>query len=278
VVEFRTPEDAQGTLGWVVVTPPVSGATAEVSLVWTLEHGAETRTVTADATLTGQERAFEAPFHWEGPAAARRWSVDVAVHWEGRELRRQHHSRVLEPGFTRWQVTLDAGGEEWDPEAVARDAGAAAPALPWRLERQDPSDPDFGELGEAFVVRLAGSWDAAQTEEIAWAVATFTLPSERPVAFAYFSGGPVEVWCGARLDPDVVASGPAHPAGTDPTPRRTSPVTLGPGRHQVVFRCHRPPELHPGWWVLAAGVVSPEDGQVQVDAVTEPPASAASGR
>ncbi len=270
VLEFRAPEEAQGTLGWVVVAPPESGAATQVSLTWTLERGGETRTVTSDATLRDSERAFQAPFRWEGEPESLRWTVDAIVRWEGKELRRRHRSRVLQPGFGAWRVAPGSPDDGSDPEGVAADARSATPALPWRTERQDPCDPDFGELSEPFVVRLARSFDApGEKEDTAWAVATFTLPSERPVAFAYFAGGPVEVWCGARLDPDVGGAGATHPVDTSPRSRRTSPVTLGPGRHQVVFRCRRPPDMHAWWWFLAAAVVNPADGEVQIDAVPE---------
>jgi hypothetical protein len=79
----------------------------------------------------------------------------------------------------------------------------------------------------------------------------------------------VEVWCRTRLESDVGRAGPANPMDASRQPRRTSPVTLPAGRHRVLFSCRRPADLHPGWWVLAAAVIDPTDGEVQVDVIPE---------
>ncbi len=272
VVEHHAPDDAQGTLGWVVAGAPESGAAAEVSVAWTLERGAETRTVTVTATVLGTDRVFESPFRWDGAHYPLRWTADVLVRWEGKEVHRRHRSRVLLPGLSTWRVAVGAPPADPAPEpgAIVADAAAPAPQLSWRTVAQDSSEPDFGDLGELFVLRFAGwSQPASEAEDQGWAVATFTVPSERPVAFAYFAPGPVEVWCGRRLEPDVGRAGPAQPMDASRQARRTSPVTLPAGRHQVLFTCRRPADLHPGWWVLAAAVIDPAGGEVQVDVVPE---------
>ena len=272
VAEHRAPDDARGTLGWVVVGAPASGAAADVSVAWALERGAEMQTVAATAALRDGEQAFECPFRWEGSPLPLRWTADVRVRWEGREVHRRHRSRVLQPGLPEWRVAA-AGSEPnspFEPEVIVADATGAAPSRRWRTVRQDPTDLDFGELGELFVVRFAGwSQPAGEADEVGWAVATFDVPSERPVAFGYFASGPVEVWCGTRLESDVGRAGPANPMDAFRQPRRTSPVTLPAGRHRVLFSCRRPADLHPGWWVLAAAVIDPTDGEVQVDVIPE---------
>jgi hypothetical protein len=242
-----------------------------VSLVWTLERGGEARTVTATATLRGSDQAFESPFRWDGTPSPMRWTADVHVRWEGREVHRRHRSQVLQPGLSEWRVSV-AGTDldRADPRAIVADATAPSAQGSWRTVRQDPSDPDLGDLAEPFVLRFAGwSQPVSESEETGWAVATFTVPSERPVAFSYFAPGPVDVWCGTRLHPDVEQAGPTQPMDASPQARRTSPVTLPAGRHQVLFTCRRPVGLHPGWWVLAAAVINPADAEVQVDAVPE---------
>ena len=236
VVEHRAPDDARGTLGWVVVGAPASGAAADVSVAWALERGAEMQTVAATAALRDGDQAFECPFRWEGSPLPLRWTADVRVRWEGREVHRRHRSRVLQPGLPEWRVAVPGSdpSSPFEPEVIVADATGAAPSRRWRTVRQDPTDLDFGELGELFVVRFAGwSQPAGEAEEVGWAVATFDVPSERPVAFGYFASGPVEVWCGTRLESDVGRAGPANPMDASRQPRRTSPVTLPAGRHRV---------------------------------------------
>lgn len=270
IVEHRTPDDAQGTLGWVVVAPG-QGSRANVSLTWTLERGHEHETFSDATSLTGSDRAFAAPFRWDGSPSPLRWTVDVAVAWEGGEVRQRHRSAVLQPSPPQWRVAVapGAGAQQREPAAVVRDAESPRGGLAWQTRRWDPSDPDFGELGEPFVLRLARSFRPAADDvgETAWAVAAFTLPSPRAVAFAYSSSGAADVWCGSQLDPDIAGAGPTSLIDSRPRRRRTSSVTLGAGRHQVVFTCRRPKDLHPGWWFLSASIVHPESGEVQVDAL-----------
>ncbi|MEA2293192.1 MAG: hypothetical protein QOE86_831 [Solirubrobacteraceae bacterium] len=239
VVDYTAPEEAAAVLGRVVVAAAEHGPPVVAQASWTLERGGAAETVASEPVeVTGDAAVLDAPWAWDGTLVPLRWSVEVTARWGDEVVAERHVSDVLVPTFAAWEIA----GRRW----VA-----------------DPGDIDFPELTAPAVLQfrtvLEEGADAARV------AATLAVAAERDVAFAYAGGGDVAVEVdGEPVTADVTGNGPMPFYTLAPRLRRTAPVRLGAGRHEVVFTCPRG-DVESHDWYLWASAVDPADGSVVLD-------------
>ena len=254
VLAATAPEDAAAAHGHVVVAAAEHGPPVEASVVWTLERGGEvTERRAGQVTVTQDAAVLAAPFAWDGTLAPVRWTASVTARWGEVVLRHEHRSPVACPTIAVWQgAVADPGAEpEWEP---------------WTA---DPGALDFPELTAPAVLFFHELVRAApEAERVAYAQATLDLGADRDVAFAYAAGGPVAISVdGAAVDADPAGTGPVPFYTLDPALRRSAPVALTAGRHEVLFTCPKAADLQVRDWYLWASAVDPADGAVLLDVI-----------
>ncbi|MFL6162877.1 MAG: TIM-barrel domain-containing protein [Jatrophihabitantaceae bacterium] len=258
VDEHTAPDEAAEVLGRVIVGVG-AGERVSVQCDWTLERGEQVQTFSSDPVeVGGAGLVIDAPFRWDDSLTATRWSVLVSACWDSRwgEVRLEHRHRgaVLNPSLPSWTVAVSQPGAEPAPAA-------------WRLFQADPFDIDFAELTERYGPPLQHDPRSAPDQACTVHARTrLNLPHDREVAFAHHTSDDVAVFVdGRQLASDVTGAGPSRFYDLDPRPRRTEPVYLTAGTHDLLFRCAKAAELPWHQWCLTVSAVDPADGEVLLD-------------
>jgi hypothetical protein len=255
VDEHTAPDEAANVLGRVIVGAG-AGERVSVQCSWTLERGEDVQVFTQHPVeLDDGGQVFDAPFRWDDSLTPTRWTVAVHARWASRwgevTLRSQHRAAVLNPSLPSWAVAITPPDTEPEPTA-------------WRLFQADPFDIDFAELTDRYGLPLqhdpAGRPDQACTVH---ARTRLTVRQDCTAAFAHYASDDVAVWLdGRQLAADGTDGGPSLFYELHPRPRRTEPVRLTAGSHQLLFRCAKAAELPWYQWCLSVSVVDPDGGEV----------------
>ncbi len=199
VFEYTTPEDASRSLGALLVAAPRDGSAVSVAGVWRMtgpeghrEHPFDLGELRADALVA-------APFAWAHDRATRRWSLDLRLTWQGRELREHFTAQTLFPTIGAWRTAAMPPAEGEPLARILTPDGALNPDLPWRAVAHAPAHGEFQNLTERFNVPLSAyAYEHRDVDLVTYAVADIGSPDERTVRFAYQSPRPVRIYLNGR--------------------------------------------------------------------------------
>jgi len=266
VDEHTAPDEAANTLGRLIVGVG-PGERATVQCDWTLERGEQVRTVVQDErAVPDGGMVINAPFRWDDSLTPTRWTLLVTARWASEwgevTMRHRHRSEVLVPGLTSWLAAVSA------PDTSSDSAD-------WQLFQADPFDPDFASLTDRYGVPLQHQGQP----EGAWVVHARTrlaVTTDCVAAFAYYSSDDVELFLdGQPLAPASADAEPAWYYDLVQRPRRTEPIRLAAGSHELSLRCTKSAELPWYQWLLAVSAVDPDSGEVLLGITSDASAWAA---
>lgn len=255
VYEHTTPEDAVRTLGALVVAAPRDGSSVRVTGVWRLvgpegvsDHPFDLGELTADTIVY-------APFAWDRAVATRRWSLDLALTWRGRELVERFTSQTLFPTIGAWRTFVVPADNPHEPMALLDASGAPRPELPWENHLFRPTHAEFQNLTERFNVPLQRYAYMLRGESLAgYAAAALRSPDAREVRIGYQSPVPVRIFVNGVETPTETWVD-CNPLRTNPHWSQTAPVQLRPGlNHLLIMSAHRG-EDDPWRWFLHAQIL-----------------------
>jgi hypothetical protein len=270
VDEHTAPDEAANVLGRLIVGAD-PGERISVRCDWTLERGTEVRRFAQEPVpVPDGGLVIDAPFRWDDSLSPTRWTLAVTAHWQSRwgavTLGHSHRSTVLVPCLPSWA-------------AAVTDPGAQPAEADWRLFQADPFDIDYGELTERFGLPLQHDPRVDRSDACTVHARTRLLvPQNCTAAFSYYSSDEVEVLLDGRpLDADVTSGTPTRFYELDQRPRRTEPVQLTAGSHELTFRCAKTAELPWYQWCLAVSAVDPENGEVLLGITSDASVASAAG-
>ena len=255
VDEHTAPDEAANVLGRLVIGAD-PGERVSVQCDWTLERGTEVRRFVGEpVAMADGGMVIDAPFRWDDSLSPSRWTLAVSARWQSRwgevMLGHVHRSAVLVPCLPAWA-------------AAVTEPGAEPAEADWRVFQADPFDIDYGELTERFGLPL--QHDSQNGRPGACTVHARTrllVPHGCTAAFAYHSSDEVEVLLDGRpLVADVTGTAVTRFYELDQQPRRTEPVSLSAGTHELTLRCAKAADLPWYQWCLAVSAVDPNDGEV----------------
>jgi len=259
IQEHTTPDEAAEMLGRLVIGKG-PGQQVRVQCTWQLQVGGTLEQVPVEAIeVPDAGLVLEAPCRWDDSLTPTRWSVEVQAEWDSEfgpiVVTERFDSAVLSPGISSWAVAVT------EPEV-------AEPGVrDWQLHRADPFDIDFAQLSEPYEVPLQHDPGAVPDRDLLVHARTrLSCASDCTVAFQYWaSGTPVVLVDGVEVAADVTGNPPARHYDLDPAARRTAPVALTAGEHELVLRGIKDAELYWYQWTLAVVVLDAATGQPRLD-------------
>jgi hypothetical protein len=256
---YTTPEDAERTLGALLIAAPRDGSSVHASGVWRIVGADGASEQPFEIVDIAEDTIVEAPFAWDRSTATRRWSLELRLTWRGRVLAERFAGQTIFPTAGAWRTLVVPAERAYDLADLLDESGAPRPGLPWDIHQHAPTHGEFQNLVERcnvpFQPYAVANRGAAL---VGYAAVDLRSPDARTVRLAYQSQRRLRIFVnGAEVATEELV---AHSQlKINATWSRTAPVSLRAGMNHVLVESPHASDDDPWQWFLHL-MVEGEDG------------------